>query len=963
MRALVCSALLLLAPATLHAQYLTRPAIDWRTLETDHFVVHFPAAMTVWVRDVASRLEAVHDAVTALVGYEPERRVTVMVEDPTSLSNGFALPFRGAPTIFLWPTPPDPTSVLGHYRSWGEILSVHEYAHVAHLLRPSRNPRQELLWRLLPVNVGPLARRAPRWVTEGYATYVEGQLTGSGRPSGVGRAAVLRQWALEGQLPTYGALDAGGRFMGGSMAYLAGSAFLEWLVAREGPQSLTSLWRRMSARADRSFDAAFAGVYGAPPAELYGRFTAELTGRSLTVEDSLQARGPSADSLMQRLGWNTGAPALSTDGTLLAVVLRSGREPSRLVIWRTRDSVDTAAVRRAGQRMMALDSLDVPAVQRRPPAKTPLYTLRAVAGRGYDVPRFMPDSQQVLAVRWVPQGDGTERPDLFLWRFGDGRVTRLTHGAGIREADPSPDGRTAAAVRCENGRCDLVLVDLASGHVRLLMPGTPQRSYFHPRWLSDGRRVLVSVHDNGSWQLALADVDRRVWVWRTPADGADRYGADPLPGDTVAVTTSEAGGIAHLELYPLDGGDSRTLTRTTGAHVLPEASPAGDTVYFLGLHARGYDLRRVAVTDVLGGTATPLPVALAPAIPSPAPPADTFATAPLPASEPYGLGPRRHRVLPGVAAGAEGILGTLVLNGIDPVGRFSWIARGAIGNGAAWRGVSVSAELRTLVPYLRADAFATRYRPATGREGALTRDVAGLALDADYAGGALGASIRRDYGTIGYNSRALVSAGRLHDFAGNDAAEVRGTRTLAVAQLGGGMLFGDAHRLLVPRLSAQLAAGRTLGRAWTRAGGTLDANVRLFGLAAHGRADYAVTSRDPPDFEQLTVGGLASPLVDRALLDQRWAMPALPPALIGGRQAMAWRVDLPLFGVTPYYWSAAAGDRLKEWHRVVGAEIAYDVPSIGFVALPAVHLLVGVARSLDAPFERTRAYATVHYAP
>ena len=79
---LAAALLLFLAPAPLPAQYLTRPAIHWRTLETEHFVVHFPADMTVWVRDVAGRLEAVHDAVSSLVGYEPEQRVTVMVICP-----------------------------------------------------------------------------------------------------------------------------------------------------------------------------------------------------------------------------------------------------------------------------------------------------------------------------------------------------------------------------------------------------------------------------------------------------------------------------------------------------------------------------------------------------------------------------------------------------------------------------------------------------------------------------------------------------------------------------------------------------------------------------------------------------------------------------------------------------------------------------------------------------------------
>src|SRR4030095_3205140 len=116
---------------------------------------------------------------------------------------------------------------------------------------PTRNPRERRFRRLLPLRIGPLASRTPRWAVEGYATFVEGRLTGSGRPHGAARAAYLRQWALEGRLPTYAQLSSGRDYMGGAMASLAGSAFLEWLVAQRGDSSLVAVWRRMSARQPR----------------------------------------------------------------------------------------------------------------------------------------------------------------------------------------------------------------------------------------------------------------------------------------------------------------------------------------------------------------------------------------------------------------------------------------------------------------------------------------------------------------------------------------------------------------------------------------------------------------------------------------------------------------------------------------------------------------------------------------
>ena len=73
------------------------------------------------------------------------------------------------------------------------------------------------------------------------------------------------------------------------MAYLAGSAYLEWLEERTGPRSLQKLWARMTARHDRSFEQAFEGVFGDRPDRLYGRFVAELTERAMAVEHASHA--------------------------------------------------------------------------------------------------------------------------------------------------------------------------------------------------------------------------------------------------------------------------------------------------------------------------------------------------------------------------------------------------------------------------------------------------------------------------------------------------------------------------------------------------------------------------------------------------------------------------------------------------------------------------------------------------
>src|SRR4051812_25211919 len=223
----IAAAVALASSTPARGQVVTRPHLEWRTVRTAHFTVHYPAEAEAWTLDLVPRLEAMHDEVAAAVGFAPPERITVVVEDPSAQTNGSAFPFLDEPVISLWPTPADPRSSIGSTRDPAEQLAVHELTHIAHLARPSRNPRRRRLTRLAPVRLGPVALRAPRWLAEGYATYVEGRLTGSGRPHSAIRAAVLRQWALEGKLPRYEQLSSSAGFQGGAMAYLAGSAFLE----------------------------------------------------------------------------------------------------------------------------------------------------------------------------------------------------------------------------------------------------------------------------------------------------------------------------------------------------------------------------------------------------------------------------------------------------------------------------------------------------------------------------------------------------------------------------------------------------------------------------------------------------------------------------------------------------------------------------------------------------------------
>ena len=966
---MAAGALTLAAAAhTLAAQDPTRPYQDWRTLETAHFRFHYPRALAAWTRDVAGHMEAVDSAVERLVGYAPAHRVDVVVDNPYDIPNGSALPFLDAPVLTFWPVPPNPRDDIGNYRSWGEMLSVHEFAHLAHLLRPSRNPLDRRFWELMPADLGPLPRKLPRWAIEGYATYVEGHVTGSGRPNGAWRAAILRQWALEGHLPTYAQMSGWSAFNGGDFAYLAGSAFMEWLAAGYGDSTLVHVWRRASARVDRTFDDAFTGVYGDPPAVLYGRFTAQLTAQATDAEHAMDAAGRVPGAMVQHLDWGTGDPAFSRDGSRVALVLRSADRPPRTVIWATTAPPDTAGDARR-QALLARDPEDVPATACYPPPRTPIATLEARGGRAFVEPRFLDQGTRVLVSRLTEQADGTLRPDLYIWNVARHRLRRVTHDAAVQDADPSPDGREALATRCTGGSCDVVRVDLETGRVTRVLAGTPHRSYYRPRYAPDGRRFVVSASVDGHWQLLVVDRAGDAITPLFAGDAVNRYDATFTASGDSLIYVSDNGGMIDLAATALGAPREMPLTRVTGAAVAPAVDPATGAVWFLSLQARGYDLR--ALPAPLHAAATRTSDTITGRFGAASPPRP-IVRPPMPANAvrgpvPYGLGPRHWRYLPGETYGADGFAAGLSASNTDVIGRLTGLVGASFGartqaNGATagvvWRGSRVE---------LDAGGHWARQLPSLGS----ARGAVGTALDGTRSGGLLAAAYQTAGDSWHWRARA---GGGFEQWALSDSTHSL-ARSVAFVEWTGALEQSSGRRAAVERLALHVDGGRTgAGRvARLVAHGAVGATG--FGpVPAALAVTYGRMSGSALGIERFSAGGLPSPLVDSSLTAARFAMPSLPngsvvPDSAGqGSALLAYRATIPMGILAPFYEAVSvsgnANGRFVHWHRAFGAELRLRFGAFTQAYVPALDLRFGVARSLDAPYaRRTIIYAAIRYTP
>jgi Tol biopolymer transport system component len=81
-------------------------------------------------------------------------------------------------------------------------------------------------------------------------------------------------------------------------------------------------------------------------------------------------------------------------------------------------------------------------------------------GGDIERPRWTRDGKVIVFAHRVRDAEGFLHFDLYRWDFAT--LTRITHLADVRDADPLPDGRTAIAVRSRFGASQLVNVDLTT---------------------------------------------------------------------------------------------------------------------------------------------------------------------------------------------------------------------------------------------------------------------------------------------------------------------------------------------------------------------------------------------------------------------------------------------------------------------------------------------------------------------
>ena len=635
----------------------------WKTIESEHFIIHYHRPLAGVARRLASLAERAHRTMTAAMRARPTERTHVILRDDTDSPNGFAgIAPRNEITLFV--TAPSGFNQLMDHDDWLYSLFAHEYAHIVHLEAIGGLPR--VYNRIFGKTWSP-NQAQPRWMIEGLATYQETSKTSGGRARLTLFDTDLRMATLGGADRGLDQISSGARLWPhGNAAYLYGSHFLQYVLDRYGEDKLAPM----------------IADYGSNPIPWsLNRTFARTTGKTLVEHDNgwrdyLRSRAALQVEAVERAGRREGE-RLTFSGEVN--FFPRYRRDADSVIWLRADH-------RSADTYVELGSGEVGG-EARPVFDDDALSKFAMAPDGSML--YSQIHSYKAAYSFV---------DLFWYDASRRRRVRLTTGLRASEPALSADGKRAAFVLNSAGRRQLAVMEISGepGPHEIVWEGERYDQAYEPAWSPDGKAIAFSAWRGGGFRdILLYDVASGR-VTELTRDRAQDLTPVFSPDGKYLYFTSDRTGIYNVYAYELDAGKLWQVTNVIGAAMQPDVSADGRKMVYQGYVADGYDLYEIEL-DPASFTEAPLYINDRP---DPVRIAD--AEAPISAERDYrpleSLAPRAYTLQ--LIANSFGQAITASTRGTDAIGRHSYTLAATAGTESRNFNLAANYTYRRLWPSL-----------------------------------------------------------------------------------------------------------------------------------------------------------------------------------------------------------------------------------------------------------------------
>ena len=544
------------------------PALDWKTIESEHLYVHFADGNKALAERTVAIAEVAHQRLTKEFNWIPKEKTHIVLSDESDQPNGYASPiFFNFTVIFL--APPTSVNTLEDFDDWLTTIITHEYTHIIHLDKSAGAPEylRNIFGRFLFLFPNVFQ---PSWVTEGMATYEETDLErGIGRGQSTLFASMMREEVANGLQPVSHVNLPVTTWPAGATRYLYGVYFMKFLAEKYGEEKMQAWIEEYSDNLLPFFINTNAKqVLGKNLTPLWQEYQQWLQEKFQPQIKAIEAKGIRAGKQFSLGAYRTNSvrAVATAEGEKIYYVSENGYQRATLMLADAEGNVQELA------RLNNIVNLDV-----------------------------HPQAGLLLT-----QNEYCNRYTIFsdIYRYDENKkkLKRLTTCGRFLYASWFPDGRLMAAVQHDAHQFQLQLLDADAKLKQVLWRAQHGEILGQIDVSPDGSNIVASIWRRGKgWNIELFNVKQQ--RWKNITTGASIATSPQYTPDGKIMFSLEAGGVYNLQRYDPESAKTEQLTNLVGGAFQSSQASIDGPVYYAGYSAQGYAIYKLE--DVTGFSITP----------------------------------------------------------------------------------------------------------------------------------------------------------------------------------------------------------------------------------------------------------------------------------------------------------------------------------------------------------------------
>ena len=537
----------------------THPELDWYTIQTEHFKVHYHNGAERTARIVAKIAEDIYAPVTTMYDWEPDGIVHFIIKDYEDNSNGGAFYYDNK--VEIWA--PQMTFILRGTNDWLRNVVTHEFSHMISLGAARKLPRKipafymqmigyeeekrpDVLYGYpniiasypLPMTV------IPMWLAEGMAQFQVPGLDYDRWDSH--RDMLMRTAVLNKELHSFTEMGVFGKnSLGNERTYNSGYAFVRYIAHNYGAESIPAFSKELSKFFHFGINGALKNVTGFSGTELYGQWCKQITEYYTKRVEKIREHEISGENITPK-GIGNVYPKWSPDGKTLAFC---GSE---------------------SQQYLSFTNLKLYNLEKKKFDKIKIGVNSQLA---WDA-----KGNQLYYVKRKENKNHSNFFDLYKYDLTGKKEKKLT--SSLRSVDPdwSAELRQFVCVVQKDGTDNLVVLDENGDKVKNLTNYKNSQGVYSPRWSKDGQFIVFSQSRKHGRDIKKINVETGE-IFNLINDQNDARDPVISPDGKRIYFSWDRTGIFNIYSMDMNGQDIKLWTNVTGGAFMPDVSVDGTLAY------------------------------------------------------------------------------------------------------------------------------------------------------------------------------------------------------------------------------------------------------------------------------------------------------------------------------------------------------------------------------------------------